>query len=85
MRLPRVQKDLPRVHVRATIPGELKVLLDAYLLYYQEHYGEPILLETLLTEILSSFFERDREFKHWRASTNGSAGEGAPKPALRAE
>jgi hypothetical protein len=66
VRLNKVEKQLPSVQLNVTLPGKLKVELDAYTAYYQHIHAETIGVRRLIVEIVRDFVESDREFQSWR-------------------
>ena len=66
MKLQRICPELPPVRIRLTVPGDLKVVLEAYAAYYRKQYGDTVSLEELVPEILLTFVNTDREFRLWQ-------------------
>ncbi len=74
MRLSKVEKQLPSAQVNVTLPGKLKLELDAYAAYYNHIHGEAIGIRRIIVEIVRNFVESDREFQAWlKRHSNGVA------------
>ena len=79
MKLPRIHAEQPPARVRVTLPGDLKVALEAYAIYYREQYGDAVSLEALIPEMLTTFVSADREFRVWQ---QGQSESDLPPPSL---
>jgi hypothetical protein len=72
MKLTRVAKPLRSVQVRVTLAGDLNAALENYARYYEHVHGDPVDSKALIPEILSAFFQADREFQTWARSSGSS-------------
>ncbi len=72
MKLARISKPLRSVQMRVMLGGDLNASLERYARYYEQVHGEPVDARALISEILRTFLEGDREFQSWsRSSGNG--------------
>jgi len=83
MKLQRIRAEQPPTRVRVTLPGDLKVALEAYAVYYREQYGDTVTLEELVPQILTTFVSADREFRVWQQGK--IEGDTAPHSLLTTE
>lgn len=70
MKLSRIGKPLRSAQVRVTLAGDLNAALESYASYYEHVHGESVEPKALISEILRSFIDADREFQMWQRSAD---------------
>ncbi len=80
MKLARITKPLRSVQVRVTLTGDLNASLERYTQYYEHFHGEAVDPRMLISEILHTFLDADREFQSWARSADGNQLRRAPVP-----
>lgn len=79
MKIGRIEKEKAPVQVRLQVPAALHERLTQYAAYYQHVHGEQAELKAIMTEMLRSMVDGDRDFQHWlktqaaRPASSGSS------------
>ena len=72
MKLKLKDKELPPAQLRLTLPGNLKALLDEYLVYLRDTSHREAELKEVALEMVRQFVETDRDFRAWRKGRAGA-------------
>ena len=81
MKIGRIEKEKAPVQVRLQVPAALHERLIRYTAYYQHVHGEQAELKEIMTEMLRSVVDGDRDFQHWLKSRGDGRGNSAGGPA----
>lgn len=68
MKLARISKPLRSIQVRVMLTGDLNANLERYARYYEHVHAESVDTRALISEIIRTFLDTDREFQSWSRS-----------------